>query len=327
MCLASLVSVVAACSETTPTAPSPVVTVAGPATSLMCPASVNLLINGGQRVAVTFPLPTIGGLEVTKSVCTPASGSRFSVGTTSVTCASTVAAELATSCSFAVRVTTRRLLVTNIVAFGDSITNGTVSEALAVPTLSGSPVSYPAQLEGLLQERYPQQTLRIVNAGVGGESVPEGQSRLPGVLDRFRPDVLLLLEGIIGLETIGPDRVAADLEAMVASAQSRGISVLLATLLPVGDNKEAKRPSVRAAINDLNQRIQQIAQRPGVGLVDLFATFAQTPTLIGVDGLHPTEVGYRVMAEEFLRAIVSRWESAEGPDLSPGAQTYHFPRD
>ena len=328
MCLAGLVSVAAACSETTPTAPSPVVTVEGPATSLMCPAGVDLLLNARQQVAVTFPLPTVGGLDATKSECVPGSGSMFSVGTTRVTCSSTVAADLVTSCRFAVRVTSRSLLVTDILAFGDSITSGTVSELLAVQTLSGVSVSYPAQLEGLLQERYPEQTFSIVNAGVDGEGSSGGRARLPGVLDVFRPDVLLLLEGINGLEFLGPENVAEDLEAMVAIAQSRGVSVLLATVLPLGDDKAAQRPGARAAIDDLNQRIRQIAQRRGAGLVDLFSAFSQTPTLIGRDGLHPTEVGYQLMAGEFLGEIISRWEkSEEGPGLSLGSQGQRLPRN
>ena len=273
---------------------------------------------------VSFSLPTVGGQEATKSSCTPASGSMFSIGTTTVSCSATEAADLVTGCSFMVRVASRRLAVTRFVAFGDSITSGTVSQALALQTLAGNQLSYPVQLRDLLVERYPDQDFTVVNAGVGGEDTSQGRGRLPGVLDVFRPQVLLLLEGIIRLELIGPANVANDLESMVASGLDRGARVLLATLTPVRDIKAIELPGVRAAINDLNRRIRWIAQARTLGpAVDLFVVFERNPSLIGRDGLHPTAEGFRVMADEFMRAIVSRFEQTEGPAVTlslPAAQ-------
>ena len=319
LCCVALFAAMVACIETTPTTPSPVVSFEGPGfqTALVCPEGVDRVINVGQEVSVSFPAPTIAGQEAGKATCTPASGSVFPVGTTTVTCSATAAADLATNCTFAVRVALRQLAITKIVAFGDSITTGTVSQALAQSTLAGTPLSYPAQLEGLLQDRYPEQNLEIVNAGSGGEDSSEGRARLPGVLNTFRPEVLLLLEGVNRLELVGPENVASDLDAMVATAQSSGVAVLLATLTPVGDIKEIERPGLRTAIDDLNQQIRQIAQDRQLGpVVDLFSLFERTPSLIGRDGLHPTANGYQVMADEFRRAIVSRWELSEGPVLS-----------
>jgi lysophospholipase L1-like esterase len=104
---------------------------------------------------------------------------------------------------------------------------------------------------------------------------------------------------------------------MVTSGVGRGATVLLATLTPVGDVKAAERPGVQEAVEDLNERIRQIAQDHGLGqVVDLFAVFDETPSLIGRDGLHPTADGYRIMADEFMKTIMSRWEETEGPALS-----------
>lgn len=289
----------------------------GSVASLVCPGSVDRLLNELREVSISFPMPTVGGQEVTKSECAPVSGSMFSIGTSTVSCSASVAADLVEGCTFEVRVASRRLTVTNFVAFGDSITSGTVSLAAAMPTLAGIAVSYPAQLQDMLRERYPEQDLTIVNAGRGGEDAGEGRVRLPGVLDVFGPEVLLLLEGINRLELIGVEKVASDLEAMVTSGVSRGATVLLATLTPVGDVKAADRPGVQEAVEDLNERIRQIAQDYSLGpVVDLFAVFEQAPSLIGRDGLHPTADGYRVMADEFMKAIMSRWEETEGPVLS-----------
>ena len=66
-----------------------------------------------------------------------------------------------------------------IVAFGDSLTAG-------VGASSGA--DYPAQLASLTG-------YRVVNAGVSGETTAEGVKRLPAVLAKYSPELLILLEG------------------------------------------------------------------------------------------------------------------------------------
>ena len=88
---------------------------------------------------------------------------------------------------------------------------------------------------------------------------------------------------------------------------------MIATLTPVGDRKASRRPGIRAAVNDLNRRIHRIARDLNLGpVVDLFSAFDGKPSLLGDDGLHPTAEGYRVMAQQFMDAIVSRFEETEG---------------
>ena len=329
LCSLVVVLVSSACSESVPTAPSALVTLEGPgfSSSLVCSTDIDRVLNMAQEVNVVFPLASIGGKEVAKSTCDPSSGSLFSIGTTTVTCSAAAGPDMLDSCQFSVRVAMRRLTVTKVVAFGDSITSGFVSRAAVMPTLAGPPVSYPAQLQDRIEERYPDQAFTIVNAGLGGENTMTGRDRLPGVLDTYRPEVLLLLEGINELDYLGATKVASDLEKMVALGLSRGADVLLATLTPVGNVRERQRPGTRAAVQELNAKIRQIAQNRNLGpVVDLFSVFKREPSLLGRDGLHPTAAGYQAISDAFLEAIVLRWEVTKGPAISlslPTARSVH----
>ncbi len=73
------------------------------------------------------------------------------------------------SCSFAVivRRSSQTIAKTKFMAFGDSITDGKVS---LVPLISlAGPDTYPFKLEQMLQQRYPTQTVEVMNRGLSGE--------------------------------------------------------------------------------------------------------------------------------------------------------------
>jgi lysophospholipase L1-like esterase len=105
-----------------------------------------------------------------------------------------------------------------VLAFGDSLTFGT-----------GAPPeqSYPAVLERLIARK-------VVRAGVPGETSAEGLDRLPEVLDRVRPQLLVLCHGGNDfLRKMGEEAAAANVREMIRLAQSRGVAVvLLATPKP-----------------------------------------------------------------------------------------------
>jgi lysophospholipase L1-like esterase len=87
-----------------------------------------------------------------------------------------------------------------------------------------------------------------------------------------------------------------------------GATVFLATLMPT-------RPGGRntpnpVLVDELNSRIKAMAALEGLVLVNLYDTLLpEANTIIGVDGLHPTEVGYRRMADVFFAAIQANLEA------------------
>ena len=172
-------------------------------------------------------------------------------------------------------------------------------------------MSYPFKLQDALRQRYSGQTIDVVNAGVPGENAnPTGRDRLGRTMTDARPELLLLMEGANDLNLLiatGQTSVASAanaLEDMVREAERRGVPVMVATLPPQRPGGKGTDPEL---LRRFNSEIRAMAPRKGAMLVDINE---QLPvSLIGQDGLHPTEAGYVRMAEIFMDAIRQRYES------------------
>jgi acyl-CoA thioesterase-1 len=271
----------------------------------------------GSDVHWDPPAP-IGGREPFNVQCDPRSGSLFEVGESIVRCSATDAEMRQASCTVGVTVRVSRPLArTRFVAFGDSITQGQV-RSIGFTTVVEPLESYPYKLEQILRSRYPAQDVRVVNSGYGGEVPADGVARLPGVLDAEHPEVLFIQEGINGLTTARVTSYANHLRTMVSLARQRNIDVIIATLLPVGPPHTDSRPTKRAAVIQLNQRIGAIAAEFGIGPpLDLYSTFAANPNLLDFDGLHPTREGYTHMAELFADEVIRRYDEHGKTSVRP----------
>src|SRR5262249_19199193 len=147
----------------------------------------------GNPIIVTYGAPTIsGGTAPINSSCTPASGTRFPIGSTLVTCSAEDAKRLTASCGFEVQVRAAPprpvlLSATRFVAFGDSITAGVTATCARVTPLMtfaetmqlvqravDDPWAYPNVLQGRLRARYTTQTPTVTNRGTPGEELADG---------------------------------------------------------------------------------------------------------------------------------------------------------
>jgi lysophospholipase L1-like esterase len=305
----------AACGDS-PTEPSP-----PPAQlTLTCPVAQTAVSVTGQPVVVTWEGPTVqGGTPPITTTCTPASGSPFAVGTTTVGCVATSAApnQLAT-CAFQVSVTRPpELSVSKFMAFGDSITWGQDSEPvglLAYPIPAPS-YSYPSQLLATLSATYPAQTFAMANEGWPSERVAAGLARLPSAFTANAPEAVLLLEGANDLlaspSSATTQYIADRLRDMVRVCKTRVAPkrVLLATFPPQFVGDPPSRGAGAPFVPEMNQHIAAVAQSEGVTLVDLYAAFpAGGKPYIGVDGLHPTTQGFGLMAQTFGKVITETLE-------------------
>lgn len=195
----------------------------------------------------------------------------------------------------------------SILAFGDSLTFGIAATR-----------SYPEVLNTLLRPLYTKGPLIVLNGGQPGELASAGVARLRGP---WQPPIriVLIMEGANDLNAkvnnpSDPNDLSTALVAlttMVQNAKAAGLVVVLATVPPQrpGWLLLSGRPAVSPSLVDsLNEGIRVIAATEGVHLADVAAAFGGNLTLIGGDGLHPTQAGYDLIAQTFfnvLRPVVS----------------------
>jgi len=166
-----------------------------------------------------------------------------------------------------------------------------------------------AQTKGwvhLLQERLRAEGLayRVVNASVSGETTAGGLTRLPGLLQRERPEVVIIQLGANdGLRGLDLERIRTNLLELVERSQAAGGRVLL-----IGNRLP---PNYGAAYTRGFQDVfERVAELRDVSLVpSLLKGVAERWELMQPDGLHPTAAAQPRLLENVwseLRPLVSR---------------------
>jgi len=168
------------------------------------------------------------------------------------------------------------------VAFlGDSLTAGwKLSEEEAWPAVVG---------RALAAEGRP---IRVLNAGVSGETAAEGLARLPAVL-AHEPDVLVVALGINdGLRGLPLEDAEVALRRILEEGRAAGTGLLLVgTRLPPG------RQGVDRS-RQFEDIYPRIAAEMKVHLVpDLLAGVSGHEELLFPDGLHPNAAGHVRLAD------------------------------
>ena len=179
-----------------------------------------------------------------------------------------------------------------VVALGDSLYAG-----YGV----GQGESFPAALERELERSGVP--ARVVNAGVSGDTSAGGKSRLAFTLDGLprKPDLVLVgLGANDALRGLDPAQTRANLDAMLAELQRRGIPVLLTGMM-------APRNMDQAYFRSFDSIYPDLAKKYGAALDPFFMEGVITsPDLLLNDGLHPNAAGIRKMAERVAPLAAER---------------------
>lgn len=305
-----------ACGDS-PTSPT---TVDPGAPSISCPSAPTPVQSlDGLAVPVSYGTPTVtgGSTPLTGPTCTPASGTGFSLGSTTVTCTVTDFKARASSCTFGVTVLSPpKLTLTRFLAFGDSMTNGeVVSEGRVRPRTVDRALAWPNDLNRDLAIRYRTQQPYVWDEGISAETTAQGAARIAATIAAGRYEVLLLMEGAndIAGGTLSIPPAASNMQSMIRTGKAAGLRVYLATLPPQNPNACTGSAAFPGCISrnggapfvvPYNNALKVIAAAESVPIVDVYQAFnGDVTTLIDFDGLHPTPLGYQQIADTFFTSI------------------------
>jgi acyl-CoA thioesterase-1 len=173
-----------------------------------------------------------------------------------------------------------------IVAFGDSLTAGLgLAESEA----------FPAQLEQALRAR--GQDVKIVNAGVSGDTAAAGLARLNWALPDDASAVIIELGANDALQGLDPQATKAVLEKIITEVKARGLPILLAGMEAPPNMGKDYAAAFSALYADLAQRYDLVFYPfflDGVALDD---------TLTLDDGMHPNAQGVARIVQGILPKV------------------------
>ncbi|MFQ5347720.1 MAG: arylesterase [Rhodothalassiaceae bacterium] len=192
-----------------------------------------------------------------------------------------------------------------VLAFGDSLTAG---YGLAQDR------SFPAQLETALKARLGA-GVRVVNAGVSGDTSAGGRARLDWVLSAIEggaPDLVIVELGANdALRGIDPALTRANLAAILEELHQRGIPVLLAGM--------RAPPNMGADYGRAFDSIYPALARE-YGVAAFYPFFldgvAARPELNQADGIHPTGEGVAIIVDRILPHVLAALGRESGAGAS-----------
>jgi acyl-CoA thioesterase-1 len=173
-----------------------------------------------------------------------------------------------------------------IVAFGDSLTAG----------LGLAPrEAFPAQLEEAL--RKGGQEVKVVNAGVSGDTAAAGLARLDWAMPPDASAVIIELGANDALQGLDPQATKAVLETIITQVQARGLPILLAGM-------EAPRNMGKDYVEAFSALYRDLAARYNLVFYPFFLDgVALDETLTLDDGMHPNAQGVARIVEGIMPKV------------------------
>jgi acyl-CoA thioesterase-1 len=156
----------------------------------------------------------------------------------------------------------------------------------------------PARLEAALRERGRE--VRVIDAGVSGDTTAGGRARLAWAL-ADRPDaVIVALGGNDGLRGIEPRASAANLTAILDALRARNLPVLLAGMLAPPNLGAEYGREFAASFTTLAQARPEVVFYPF-----LLDGVAGDPAMNQPDRIHPNEAGVAELVRRMLPSVES----------------------
>jgi len=180
-----------------------------------------------------------------------------------------------------------------IVCFGDSITAG-----------YGVRKGFPNFWKEMLQKKYSDAIIELINSGVSGDTTIDGMARLDLAVLFYQPDLVTINFGINdAVMGLGISDFKANLKKIIQRIlEGAGSDVLLLSSQPL------ETPHYDDLVLKYYKAIASVADEMKIGFVDVYMAWMgnikrgvplSTLILPGLD--HPNEAGYRIIAEELMK--------------------------
>ncbi|XEC93979.1 SGNH/GDSL hydrolase family protein [Paenibacillus tarimensis] len=210
-----------------------------------------------------------------------------------------------------------------LVMIGDSITDTGRKRPIGEGRNADIGNGYVAIVDAMLQTVYPELGIRVVNMGIGGNTVLDLKDRWDTDVLELKPDWLSIMIGINDVwrqfdtpfqkEThIGIETYERELRALIQRTKPQLKGLVLMTPFYIEPHPE---DAMRARMDEYGAVVKQIASEEGAIFVDTQAAFEPLlkhlyPAALCWDRVHPSMPGHMTLAKAFLDAIGFKWQGS-----------------
>ncbi|MEM9163798.1 MAG: GDSL-type esterase/lipase family protein [Cyanobacteria bacterium P01_F01_bin.4] len=159
----------------------------------------------------------------------------------------------------------------------------------------------------------------FINRGISSQTTAQTLQRFDAHVGALQPDIVVIQVGVNDLKTIPlfPGRreaIMADtrnnLDQMIEASKDLGATVIVSTILPVGEVPLARRPvwsdDVAIAVDEINEYIATLADETVI-VFDGFAVLANDQGMMQKahrkDELHFNDQGYELLNQAFVKLL------------------------
>jgi len=208
----------------------------------------------------------------------------------------------------------------NLVMIGDSITDAGRAQPVGEGLFDALGRGYVSLVDALLGSVYPALGGRVVNMGLGGNTVRDLAKRWQGDVLDLEPNWVSVMIGTNDVwrqfdsprqtEThVGPEEYARTLDELVTRTLPGVKNMVLMTPFYLEPNRA---DAMRARMDEYGEIVKALAANYGTLLVDTQAAFDEVlqyyyPATLAWDRVHPSQTGHMVIARAFLNALEFVW--------------------
>ena len=208
-----------------------------------------------------------------------------------------------------------------LVMIGDSITDYDRARPVGEGLFDSLGKGYVSLVDGLLMARYPAHRIRVVNMGLGGNTVRDLQRRWQTDVLDLKPDWLSIFIGIndvwrhfdtplLSEWQVPLDEYTRTLEELVRVTRPTLKGLILMTPYVLEPNRA---DAMREMMDQYGAVVRQLAEKYQAILVDTQAAFDAVlvhlhPMALALDRVHPSRTtGHMILARAFLQAVGYEW--------------------